>query len=286
MMGAMKQWITFLAWLPPLALFSADAHAWGLFTHVYFAQLLVWAVPLADPRLRKLAKTLPHLVMAGACLPDLAVIAGKRDEGRYENNHRWETALGLLDAARSDEERALALGYASHLLVDVVAHHHFVPAHENLWLDIPLVTHVFSEWAMDAHIAPHLFATPAELLEREAERLAAYVADHWDCRREDGLRAVATLGRAERLLRRSRLPWGLYGTAKRLDGRIPRRFDNYVEQTAERLSQINRLLDGETPAWSAETPCRRTARDRVRETHSRRQIGLRIPLPESFFEAA
>ncbi len=285
-MGAMGKWITCLVWLPPLALFSADAHAWGLYTHVYFAQLLVWAVPLADPRLRRLAKNLPRLVMAGACLPDLAVIAGKKDEGRYENNHRWETALSLLGAARSDEERALALGYASHLLVDVVAHHHFVPAHENLWLDVPIITHVFSEWAMDAHISPQLFVTPAQLLEGEAARLAAYIADHWDCAREDGLRAVATLTRAEGFLRRTRLPWALYGTAKRLDSRIPRRFDNYVEQTAERLSQINRLLEGETPAWNAEAPCRRAARDRVKEEHSRRQLGLRIPLPESFFEAA
>ena len=40
-------------WWIPLLLFSADAHAWGLYTHVYFAQLLLWTTPLADPRFRK-----------------------------------------------------------------------------------------------------------------------------------------------------------------------------------------------------------------------------------------
>ncbi len=282
----MKRALTAILWFLPLVIHSAEAHAWGLYTHVYFAQLLVWAVPLADPRLRRLVRRLPQLVMAGACLPDLAVIASRRDDGRYDHNHRWETARRLLDDARTEEEEALALGYASHLLVDVVAHHHFVPAHENLWVDVPLLTHVFSEWAMDAHVAPHLFVTPGELLAREAEGLARYVAGHWSCSREDGLRAVLTLRGGETLLRRSRLPWGLYATARRLDGRVPRRFDHYVEQTAERLTQLNRLVDGETPAWSAETTCRRTARERIEEAHSPRQIGLRLPLPEDFFAPA
>jgi len=39
-----------LWWSIPASLFAADALAWGLCTHVYFAQLLVWAVPLLDPR--------------------------------------------------------------------------------------------------------------------------------------------------------------------------------------------------------------------------------------------
>ena len=42
--------------LIPLLLHSAEALAWGLATHLYFSQLLLWAVPLLDPRLRAAAK--------------------------------------------------------------------------------------------------------------------------------------------------------------------------------------------------------------------------------------
>ncbi len=37
----MKSLLRYWRWLIPLLLWSADAHAWGLYTHVYFAQLLL-----------------------------------------------------------------------------------------------------------------------------------------------------------------------------------------------------------------------------------------------------
>lgn len=44
-----------LLWSVPLALLAGDALAWSWCTHVHFAQLLVWAVPLLDPDLRRVA---------------------------------------------------------------------------------------------------------------------------------------------------------------------------------------------------------------------------------------
>src|SRR5215469_15477858 len=68
--------LRFLFWLPALLLTASDAYAWGLYTHVWFAQSLLWLVPLTDPRFRDAARKLPGLVMAGACLPDLALVRG------------------------------------------------------------------------------------------------------------------------------------------------------------------------------------------------------------------
>jgi hypothetical protein len=59
-------------WL--LALWPSDALAWGLQTHLYFAQYALALLPLADPGLRAAARRLPGLVLAGACLPDLAIV--------------------------------------------------------------------------------------------------------------------------------------------------------------------------------------------------------------------
>lgn len=56
-----------LVWLAPLLLHSMDANAWGLLTHVYFAQWLVWTLPLLDPNLRRAVQRFPDLVLAGAC---------------------------------------------------------------------------------------------------------------------------------------------------------------------------------------------------------------------------
>lgn len=79
-------------------------------------------MPLLDPRLQKAIKRFPELVMAGACLPDLAVVCQ-----RFRHTHQWENAHHLLLNAKNDAEIAIAVGYASHLYVDVIAHHHFDP---------------------------------------------------------------------------------------------------------------------------------------------------------------
>ncbi len=144
-------------WSVPAVLFAGDALAWGLYTHVYFAQLLVWAVPLLDPALRRAVRRFPQRLMAGACLPDLALVGATARTRAFDASHRWETAHALLDAAHDDESRACAVGAMSHLWVDIIAHNHFVPAHEHLWWNVPMLTHAISEWAMDRHVARHLF---------------------------------------------------------------------------------------------------------------------------------
>jgi hypothetical protein len=277
-MRSMKKLLTTVLWLCPLALHSADAHAWGLFTHVYFAQLLVWAVPLADPRLRRLARELRHLVMAGACLPDLAIVAPRA----FAANHRWETVTRLLDESRDEREQALALGFASHLLADVIAHNHFVPVHESLWVDIPLATHITSEWAMDAHVAPQLFATPTQLLRREEGVITHFVSHHFRLDDAAARQHLNALARADAVLRASRLPELAYRAARRLDGRLERRFNHFAVQTAERMVQLNRLLEGAAPVLHPEAACRRTARAQV-EQHGRRRVRLRLPLPAEIF---
>ncbi|MGH8672120.1 MAG: zinc dependent phospholipase C family protein [Burkholderiales bacterium] len=118
------------AWIVPLFLYSGSAHAWGLYTHVYFAQLLLWAVPISGICFQRALRRFPGLVLGGACLPDIVLTAKLCGVAGFAAAHGWPSARRLLVAARSDRERALALGYASHLLVDIIAHHDFVPDFE------------------------------------------------------------------------------------------------------------------------------------------------------------
>lgn len=246
--------LRFVYWLLPLLLTAQDVFAWGLYTHVWFAQSLLWLIPLADPRFREAARKLPALVMAGACLPDLALVRGLARTEHLGDSHDWALAAMQLEKAGSDEARALALGYASHLLTDIYAHNHFVPAHESVWADIPVATHASCEWALDHHVRGQLYATPGVLLKREHSTIRVYLGEAFDCPADEADRLIATLTRAERLLRFSRLPAMAHAAGRVADKRMVRRFNHYLDHTVRRLPQINSLIAGEQPEWDANPP--------------------------------
>lgn len=283
---AMKSLLRHWRWLLPLLLFSADAHAWGLYTHVYFAQLLLWAVPLTDPRYRRAIKSFPKLVLAGACLPDLALLSEHPWGEPFSTTHQWQRARKLLDDARSDQEYALSLGFVSHLLVDVIAHNHFVPAHEKMWGDVPVLTHAVCEWAMDTHIRPHLFAEPADLMRAHSDELAGYVAQHFACPPSLAKRGVDILAGAESLLRASRLSDCCYQGARLLDAGMQRRFNFYLKKTGAHLMHIDRILLGEEPVWDANPASSDSGLRRRIALITPLQLRHRVPLPRDVFSEA
>lgn len=233
--------------LPPLALFAPDALAWGLQTHVFFAQWALLAAPLADPALRAAVARFPRLVLAGACLPDLALAGKALETPAFRRSHRWAT-LRRIASGNTREEHALAVGYASHLLVDVVAHHRFVPEHEARIARIPHVTHAIAEFAMDHYVAPFTFASPGDLL--ASEGLADFVAERFGCRRVLAQRALHLLGRADGALRASSVPALCRRVAKCFDRRLERRFEAYARRTAQRLRLLEAALAGRISDWS------------------------------------
>lgn len=234
-------------WFIPLLVHSTDASAWGLLTHVYFAQWLVWATPLLDPRLRQAIQRFPELVLAGACLPDLALVSPS-----FRQTHQWSTCQEILLSASTDEEIAISIGYASHLFVDVVAHNHFVPAHEAMWIKQTLFTHITSEWAMDAHLASEISVLPYALLNKHKMTLAPFMAQRFRCREKRALQAISRLSRADRLLRTVRLPQILYKVFRQLDQRLFGHFVYYISQTRATLPQMEYLLSGTRPSWEAD----------------------------------
>ncbi|MEW6687538.1 MAG: zinc dependent phospholipase C family protein [Pseudomonadota bacterium] len=234
-----------------LALFPAEALAWGLQTHLFFAQHVLLALPLADPELRRAALRLPRLVLAGACLPDLSLAGRALGTPAFRHSHRW-AMLRRFAAAACDEERAVALGYASHLLADVPAHNQFVPEHEARIGDIAWVTHAVSEWAMDEHVREAVFARAGDLLDAERAIVAPIVARHMRCSEALARRAMACLARAERLLRRSALTRLCRAVVRRFDHHMAARFEAYLRETEAQLAQAGAALEGAVPAAEAE----------------------------------
>lgn len=271
-----------LLWALPLLLHCGDALAWGLHTHIYFAHLLVWVAPLADPGFSRALARLPQLVLAGACLPDLSLVGRRVGTAAFDRNHQWPGARRLLAAAASDEERAIALGFCSHLLVDIIAHNHFVPAHEKLWMDLPVVTHAVSEWAMDAHLGRRPRAAVGDLLCAQTGLLADFSAEHFGCSPDQARQALRLLARADRALRLARIPEVCYHGARLADPGIEERFEYYLEEIEARLVQINLILAGEEPSFQAEPSAREEAQ-RWTASLPRYQIRHRAPLPRDLF---
>lgn len=235
-----------------LATFPAEALAWGLQTHVYFSQGILLALPLLDPALRRAVQRFPRLLLAGACLPDLALLGRPLGTAAFRGTHGWPTLRRFALAAASDEDRAIVCGYASHLLADIVAHHYFVPEHERRIADVPHVTHALSEWAMDEYVKAQAMATPAEVLVAERACLADYVSRAARCPAPLAARAIDILAGADRTLRASGLPRLCRRISRMFDRALAPRFDAYVRETSLRLRDIGHLLDGVEPAWDAE----------------------------------
>ena len=234
-----------------LALFAPDALAWGLETHLFFAQWVIGALPFADRELRSACARLPGLVLAGACLPDLALAGRALGTPAFRRAHQWSTLRRVAAAPRSDAERALAIGYASHLVSDVIAHNHFVPEHERRIARVPHVTHAIAEFAMDQHLRDALTISPSVALNAHCSAVVDFVAHAFPCGEPLAGRAVRLLARADKALRASRLPCLCRRTVAMFYRDPGYRFDRYVDAVKHHLRHLEAALAGQFVDWTS-----------------------------------
>lgn len=232
----------------PLALFPGDALAWGLQTHLFFAQYVLAVLPFADPELRAAALRLPRVVLAGACLPDLGIVGMLLGTPAFRRAHLWSTLRRVATAPRSETEQALAIGYASHLLSDVTAHNLFVPEYERRLGRTAMIAHLGAEWAMDHHVRAGLHAQPGGLLREFKGEAIDFVCRALPCSRELAAHALGVLARGDALLRASPLP----AACRALLDTV--RFDDYLHRTARSLGALEMALSGGFEDWSGLDP--------------------------------
>ena len=254
-----------------LLVFSPDAHAWGLETHLYFAQWLLAALPFADADLRRAASRLPAFVLAGACLPDLALAGKFLRTPVFRRAHHGATLRRMASAPPSDAERALAIGYASHLVADVIAHNHFVPEHEERIARVRHVTHAIAEFAMDEHLRPQLDASVSKVLCADRETMVAFVRRIFPCDTPLAMRAIGWLAAADRTLRASPLPRLCGGTVALFYRDPAYRFERYIDSVKLQLMHTERALAGEFTDWVSSDPEGRGG-DRAAERGARQHV--------------
>ena len=268
-------------WAIPISLYAVDANAWGLFTHLYFSQYWLMAAPLLDPKIQQAIQKLPKLVLAGACLPDLAVISKS-----FSTTHQWQVSERMIASAENDEEMAIAVGYASHLFVDVIAHNHFVPAHEAKWLSNTIVTHIASEWAMDGHIAHAVLDSPNRLIKQHLSELTHFAARHFELHPKLVKAQLTRLAHLDGLLRCSQLAPLLLWVLKKRDGEFVKNLHYYLNKTEHALSHFTHALHGTRPNWQPELQHLSAAELAEWRAQCLGELRLRMLIPVDYYHTA
>lgn len=110
--------------VPSLAL------AWGPLTHIYLGSEIFSLGPFLPATIYALLRKYRHDFLYGNLMAD--IIIGKKFLPEDKNPHSWDTALNLLESAKTPQQRAFVYGYMSHLAADTVAHGRFMGNRKNI----------------------------------------------------------------------------------------------------------------------------------------------------------
>ncbi|QDC43839.1 zinc dependent phospholipase C family protein [Methylophilus medardicus] len=224
----------------------SHAHAWGLYSHVAYTHQWLQALPLLPLPWLGVMRRYPTLVLAGACLPDLAVVSRT-----FNHSHGWGIGQQLLHT-HNERQLALGIGYNVHLLTDVVAHQHFVPTFEAKWQHHSLLTHAAAEWAMDAYLHTPTLPAPSKLLRIHRKTIVDTLSQALSCDRHTVNKAVSRLANADQALRLSHIPQYLLHRYRKLDNEFEHKLAYYRDQVTLALHDLPTLLNGQFPSLHAE----------------------------------
>jgi hypothetical protein len=132
-------------------LFSSDAAAWGPITHVDYAHAALQNVSAYAPLVKELLSRFPYDFVYGALAADITL--GKDYVDYVHNCHNWRVGFLIFNEARekgTERQQAAALGYLSHLAVDIISHNYFVPYKTIFSYPTRTLGHVYWEMRFDA----------------------------------------------------------------------------------------------------------------------------------------
>jgi hypothetical protein len=160
-------------------LWAAPAHAWGPAAHLDFASESLRYLALAAPFIRRLLLAHGDAYLYGNFLADNVV--GKNRAPEPLHSHAWHVGRRLLDVAGDPVERAFAVGYATHLAADQIAHREFVPAKLVESFAGRGLRHVYWELRFDSRVLqlhPEVAETWRRVVRERADGLQHFLAAH------------------------------------------------------------------------------------------------------------
>lgn len=109
-----------------ILLMPSIAEAWGPLTHFYLgSQVLELGGAVIPAMVYGLLRKHKSDFLYGNLMAD--IILGKRFQELEKNSHTWDIAWRLFTSARTEQQKAFAYGYLTHLCADTVAHNLELP---------------------------------------------------------------------------------------------------------------------------------------------------------------
>jgi hypothetical protein len=157
-----------------------EALAWGPITHLVHGAQVSQNLSILPGALQELLHVHRFAYLYGCVGADITQ-ARRYARNLYSHCHHWSVGFKVLSAARTDEERAFAYGYLSHLAADVYSHNHYVPIQLIASFPSRTLGHVYWEVRFDAlqgrrrwremrRVLTHTYPDCDALVEREVER--------------------------------------------------------------------------------------------------------------------
>lgn len=187
--------VVYLLFALAVILIPENAYAWGPGMHLETALYALAHIKDIFPAIATVITEHPRHFIYGTVSPDILV--GKRYAGYHWHCHNWNVAKVLLDAAKTNAERAGVYGYLCHLAADTVAHNYYVPYKTVRGYSAKLLTHTYWELRYDLNVNPRVW--------KEINHVTAGHYDDFDKLMEKTLRKTLLSFRSSRVIFRSLL---------------------------------------------------------------------------------
>jgi hypothetical protein len=144
------------------------AHAWGGGIHLQLGTSVLANLPSLSTNMAALLAAHPRDFLYGCISADITL--GKKFTHSMLHCHRWRIGQKVLQAARTNNEKACAYGYLCHLAADVIAHNYYVPYKIMRSFASVTMKHAYWEMRFETFVARDIWATAQDVC--RADQLA------------------------------------------------------------------------------------------------------------------
>jgi hypothetical protein len=142
-------------------LLPEQAHAWGGGIHLQLGATVLGNLPALSSNLAALLAAHPRDFLYGCISADITL--GKKFTHSMLHCHRWRIGQKVLQAARTNNEKACAYGYLCHLAADVIAHNYYVPYKIMRSFSSVTMKHAYWEMRFETFVARDIWETAQDV---------------------------------------------------------------------------------------------------------------------------
>ena len=145
-----------------------DASAWGIGVHLQLGSTLLESLGQLPPALQLLLQENRLHFLYGCISADITL--GKKYTHYLQHCHSWRMGRKILEAAKTDSEKACAYGYLAHLAADTIAHSYFVPFKMIRSFNTVFLKHTYWEVRVESCVDPHIWSLARQIARKNFDR--------------------------------------------------------------------------------------------------------------------